>query len=239
LVFTGLTYVLWQTFCFFKISGMADGISNGHGRILGLLIVIGVGLVGLLAILNAPGGAALLRIPELPGAVFNRLQLLQTLVGLTLIMALLLLYRKRRLAGSSTLTMTLGVMFTLWFALMSGITTLSWTLKGAYKGFSAIASEINDKLDSKLGLSVVRDSRDEYFDPLLYYIGREVTLHPPERLELSCPGFILARRSWVESLPSEQISGADVVLKTAEWRLIQSGAAISPERELLLLACRQ
>ncbi len=206
---------------------------------LGLLIVIGVGLVGLLAILNAPGGAALLRIPELPGTVFNRLQLLQTLVGLALIMALLLLYRKRRLAGSSTLTMTLGVMFTLWFALMSGITTLSWTLKGAYKGFSAIASEIDDKLDSKLGLSVVRDSRDEYFDPLLYYIGREVALHPPERLELSCPGFILARRSWVESLQTEQASRADVVLKTAEWRLVQTGAAISPDRELLLLACRQ
>lgn len=227
-------------------SALFRGSSKQQGRIymisrlfLGLLITIGVGLVGLLAVINVPGGAAMLgsHMPELPFGVSGRLRALQSMVGLTLVVVLLILYRRRRLVGEATLTLTLMLVFGLWFALMSSITALSWTFKGVFKGFPEMAEKINGETSEHSVVSVVRDPRDEYFDPLLYYLGREVKLHPPEQKVLQCPGFTLARRSWVDALPAEQMSKATVALKTAEWRLVQSGAEIHPERELYLLKC--
>ncbi|NDC36663.1 MAG: hypothetical protein EBZ48_01275 [Proteobacteria bacterium] len=87
-------------------------------------------------------------------------------------------------------------------------------------------------------LRVVRTAREEYFDPLLYYLNRSVELQSPERTELQCPGFTLARQSWFDALPEQvRLNGIEIALSTEEW-LNRTVASSSAGNRLALLRCK-
>jgi 4-amino-4-deoxy-L-arabinose transferase-like glycosyltransferase len=69
---------------------------------------------------------------------------------------------------------------------------LSWTLifitgcKAALKPHRAAAQAINELVPINADLEAVRRRNDEYLDPVLYYLRREVRLISPERAILEC-----------------------------------------------------
>lgn len=61
-------------------------------------------------------------------------------------------------------------------AVVSACISFGFAVKGELKGFERAAHKINSLVPADEDLFLIKDSRDEYFDPLLYYLDRDVTL---------------------------------------------------------------
>lgn len=69
--------------------------------------------------------------------------------------------------------------------------------KAELKGFSTMADRIRAVVGTA-PLSLYKGSREEYFDPILYYVKRDVVIRPAEGPAEPCEGFFVARRTWLE-----------------------------------------
>lgn len=119
---------------------------------------------------------------QMGGAAIDATKLLPLLIISTLLLALAI-FRGQSVSRVSAL---LAV-----FASVSIPLSLGLTVKGYFKDFEAIAGKIS-KLTSESNIMVVKDSRDEYFDPIIYYLKRRVEIRSEFK---SCSGFILTRKS--------------------------------------------
>jgi len=70
-------------------------------------------------------------------------------------------------------------------------------IKAELKGFGVMADRIN-AIAGSAPLSVYKGSREEYFDPILYYVKRAVVIRPSEGRPEPCEGYFIARRAWLE-----------------------------------------
>lgn len=115
-------------------------------------------------------------------------------VGASLIALLLPLVRRFELRGEWRLAagaLTLVGVFSI--ALALGV-----SVRSRLKNFEPVAAAINQKAGSA-PLQVVRIVRDEFFDGILYYLRREVSLVPPDQFPQRCGGFALMRHDqWLE-----------------------------------------
>lgn len=75
-------------------------------------------------------------------------------------------------------------------------------VKNFLKGFDRAAPQIAHALAAGEKLSVVRQPREEFFDPLLYYLSREVTLVPQQEAASICPSLLLMRNEDLAALKS-------------------------------------
>lgn len=78
-------------------------------------------------------------------------------------------------------------------AIFSSIIVTGLSIKNFVKGFDRDAHHIVSAVPPDEELSVVREPREEFFDPLLYYLKREVTLIQRDLLPRRCPATIVIR----------------------------------------------
>jgi 4-amino-4-deoxy-L-arabinose transferase-like glycosyltransferase len=97
-----------------------------------------------------------------------------------------------------------GVMATVWLLLvlvMSGVTAAGSVVKSHYKGFEQMGATWLATAAEGERLAVFKHPFDEYFDPLLMYVRRPVSLIPLERVGQECaPGTVYAaKRIWLDA----------------------------------------
>ncbi len=201
-------------------------------RLIAVLFLIGIVTVALLDMVTIPGASGVAGLVQFPEGLERRGGVLQALLGAALV-ALYLLWRRR--AG---VILSPWPVFVLWFAIMSAITSLSWIAKGEFKGFEQLAARVKSLASADTPLRVVRGAREEYFDPILYYLDRPVELQLPQYQELRCPGFTLARASWFEAAPIDW-SKAQKVLELQEWRAEHLLAPSDSKNLLVLVQCAE
>jgi 4-amino-4-deoxy-L-arabinose transferase-like glycosyltransferase len=104
-----------------------------------------------------------------------------------------------------------------WLCAVAGmliLVQLGLALKAHFKGFQGMAQSIAQTVGTD-ALTVIRGEKEEYFDPILWYLDRSVVLQP--RLDLQN----LPEKSWVlvqsSDLPAEL--GAQIKLFTVRERL--------------------
>ncbi len=66
-------------------------------------------------------------------------------------------------------------------------------VKNFMKGFDRAAYTINRMLPEETRLSVVREAREEFFDPLMFYLRRPVSLVNRGEVRAACPGALVVR----------------------------------------------
>lgn len=71
-------------------------------------------------------------------------------------------------------------------------------IKSDLKGFSRIAAEISKRVSDQQILNVVKYQREEFFDPLFYYLRREVNLLDARNPTLPPDQFVIARLNWLK-----------------------------------------
>lgn len=91
--------------------------------------------------------------------------------------------------------------------------------KQSFKGFERTAQAVTTIVPRAAPLGVIRAREDEYFDPLLFYLGREVSIVGPQRLAcqgcLAGDGFFLGRERDRNALTS---TGCEVL---SSWEFLQ------------------
>ncbi len=102
----------------------------------------------------------------------------------------------------------------------------SLTIKGELKGFYRIAEDINLKTSGQT-LTVVKSTRDEYFDPIFYYLDRRVMIAEDFA---ACSGTYLIK---AETL------GTNSVEIIARYGETPTDFGKPPKRELVLFRCQQ
>jgi hypothetical protein len=84
-----------------------------------------------------------------------------------------------------------------WIGLV-GLFFLGTTVKNDLKGFAAQAATINQHVPAEAALYVIRKYRQEYFDPILYYLDRKVTLiHTKTALNKNEQGFPFTEQQFI------------------------------------------
>lgn len=195
------------------------------------LFAIAVTLVAMQELVQVPGVATIASLSAFPRRLIVTVGLAQALFAG--VVAILFVWWR-----ACSKELTVSILFALWFLVMSTITSLSWLTKGEFKGFSYMAQQIVAVVDPSESLRVVRTPKDEYFDPLLYYLNRQVLLQRPELRSLSCPGFTLARADWFAGVDSDsKDERAKIVLETQEWRNLHSIRRESSQNRLVLVRC--
>ena len=136
--------------------------------------------------------------------------------------ALLLLWSTPRAVVTwlACLTLMLG-----WLALGIGI-------KNHLKGFDRIAAAINQRVPAEQQIFLPKHPRDEYFDPVLYYIGRKVTLVSENFDACAMTGFVIAHRAWLEELSDAKRACLKEIFAA---RTIPDQQQKRTEREIVLL----
>lgn len=193
----------------------------GRQRLLGFLRNLATGLcvliLGLLAIIFS--------LQHWAGALPPALLLAQRMIldqghlpALVLLFALLassLLYLTRY----SRMTLSLARIWILATALWLVGTQTGLGLKNYFKGFDRIADEINDRVAVNQPLYVFREKGEEYYDPVLLYLRRSVTLVEP--------GF-----SWPSDGPAviRRDRFADLVKQAAQHGLVLITGAVFRQR---------
>lgn len=76
------------------------------------------------------------------------------------------------------------------------------SFRNRLKNFEPVAQQINQQVGGA-SLQVVRELRDEFFDGILYYLRREVSLVDPADITSQCSGFALLRYDQWLKLKSE------------------------------------
>lgn len=93
--------------------------------------------------------------------------------------------------------------------LFISVQTFGLGVKNHYKHFAVAASALRAMVGEE-SLVIKRAPREELFDPLLYYLGRPVTLSPAEEFSVPRGQFVVARLPWYLRFRSEQPNGVDI-----------------------------
>jgi hypothetical protein len=72
------------------------------------------------------------------------------------------------------------------FTLMAAVVAGGSTVKAGFKGFRAMAYELQSLSGGSDRLVVIKDSFDEYFDPILYYLAQPVRVLPAVVANFRC-----------------------------------------------------
>lgn len=83
-------------------------------------------------------------------------------------------------------------------SIFAGIISLGLGLKYSLTGFRAQAEFLRSAIPADCPVFVIKKHEDEFFDPVIYYLGREAFRVPPEGREFS-KGLYLSRLSWHEA----------------------------------------
>lgn len=179
-------------------------------------------LIALALLLSAWGPELVFSVVELRhGLVWQRSMayliehaaVLQLLSGAALLLLLLaqLYPRISCLAGWTAVWVLIGV----WMAFGRGI-------KADLKHFEPMARIILAQASATETIWVVKDSFDEYFDPLLYYLKREARLVKPTSVEIPVGALVVVRAAWlVESGKQDRFA---IVAKMSPLPDMESGA---------------
>jgi 4-amino-4-deoxy-L-arabinose transferase len=89
-------------------------------------------------------------------------------------------------------------------ALMSVFVAAGYSIRNRFKDFDGVAQALLAKVGDQ-PLQVVRESRDEFFDGILYYLGRSVDLVTPNDFHLRCKGYALVRYDHWQELKGQAI----------------------------------
>jgi hypothetical protein len=89
-------------------------------------------------------------------------------------------------------------------ALMSVFVAAGYSIRNRFKDFDGVAQALLAKVGDQ-PLQVVRESRDEFFDGILYYLGRPVDLVTPNDFPLRCKGYALVRYDHWQELKGQAI----------------------------------
>lgn len=83
--------------------------------------------------------------------------------------------------------------------ILATITCVGNAIKGVSRDFPAMAAQWVSVSEPGEKLAVVKDTFDEYFDPMLFYVRREVAVLQSDAKRLTCdPNLVyLARREWL------------------------------------------
>lgn len=106
---------------------------------------------------------------------------------------------------------------------------LGMGVKADLKQFKVFATQINSQLESAADLYVVKAPREEFFDPIFYYLKREVKLQSTKNPNLPENSLVLARLSWLES--STYNDRAEILSKFKSVPEVQAGT----DRDTLVL----
>lgn len=89
-------------------------------------------------------------------------------------------------------------------ALLSIAIALGFSVRNQLKDFEGVSAQVQTHVGNA-PLQVAREMRDEFFDGVLYYLGREVELIEPSEFIGRCSGFALLRyehwQKWQGDLP--------------------------------------
>jgi 4-amino-4-deoxy-L-arabinose transferase-like glycosyltransferase len=203
-------------------------LSRGAGRMEGMLGVVGITLFCVLG-LYMQGVLSLGKADEL---VRQTLRETLTVAASVLFVALLpCLVRGERAGRESLRNITVGLL-----GVMAVATCLGSTVKARLRGFPSITAQWVAYAGGGTQLAVIKDSFDEYFDPIFFYIRRNVSIIQADAPQISCvPETVyLARRAWLES-EGGRFRGTLVDLKV----LREEKAALSENtsRDLIAFRC--
>jgi 4-amino-4-deoxy-L-arabinose transferase-like glycosyltransferase len=146
------------------------------------IFVIGVLLLGLAAVAETLIPVLVARgiiIPIFPGSL--------ALVLLVLGVAVVLIW-----ALTSKLEIRYSIAYLIFLLLFTGILQGGLWVKHRLKGFDVAADGINSAVGSA-PLTVIKAKREEFFDPLFFYLRREVKIAPEEETSLKCSGFAVLK----------------------------------------------
>ena len=133
------------------------------------------------------------------------------------------------------------LVFTLWaglFSLMAVIVSWGSTIKAHLKDFPEMARQVTALRSGAAQLVVIKDRFDEYFDPILFYIGAPVVVHPAEFEEFRCnPGAVyFTHTAWLTELISQR-GGSDIVLLGVVREALKDAAPGRKRREVSIFRC--
>ncbi len=141
-----------------------------------VMIGIALGIEALVPLLTARG----LMVPLIPKGV----ALIIFLFGIASFVAW---------GGAWQANRRLVVSFSLLALLLITSIQIGLWVKAKLKGFDTAASRITELVGGE-ELTVLKGEREEFFDPLFYYLGREVSLRPAEKGSLECKGFAVLKK---------------------------------------------
>ncbi len=115
-------------------------------------------------------------------------------------------------------------------------TCLGSTVKAHLKGFPVMAAKWIEYGRDAERLVVIKGSFDEYFDPILFYVRRDVEIFDAEAAQVPCDtkSVYLTRRSWLES-DRQRFQGALLNLKALRGELASLTGDTS--RDLIAFRC--
>lgn len=99
-------------------------------------------------------------------------------------------------------------------------TCLGSTVKAHLRGFPVMTAEWLDYARGSENLVVIKDRFDEYFDPILFYVRRDVEVLDSEARSIGCDPrkVYLTRRSWIET-DRHRFQGSLIDLRTLRAEL--------------------
>lgn len=122
---------------------------------------------------------------------------------------------------------SIAILFALYFPMVCGSVGLS--IKGALKGFAENAQQIGATI-GEYPLTVVKNTRDEYFDPILFY------LHRPVRIVTAfehCDGYYLFKRELFDTVREKE--RFEIVRLYQE---VQDSSKENAKNEIVLASCK-
>ena len=126
-------------------------------------------------------------------------------------------------------------------ALFGAVIFIGLGIKSDLKGFDRMAAGVRAELDPATKIVVIKAARDEYFDPLLYYLGRPVSFVNPEEWVLPCDPaaqVFVARYDWFSNFAElQRARGGDVLVRgTFNQRYDEQRGR--RDRAVVLFSCR-
>lgn len=119
--------------------------------------------------------------------------------------------------------------FTFQFALCA-VVFVGLSVRNSFCNFQGMAERINSIVPAGKTLRVVREMRDEYLDPVLYYVMRPARILPPDLGSLPCDKTMIGKRDVVMRLKSEPAHGKFMILRTLDV-LRQIPDSLRPEEK--------
>lgn len=122
-----------------------------------------------------------------------------------------------------------------WYAaltLIVGWLALGIGVKNHLKGFDRIAAAINQLVPYDQAIVLPKHARDEYFDPLLYYLSRKVSLVDENIDPCAIKSYIIASRAWLSKQPESKKTCLREMLIT---KTVPDQSKVRLDREIVLL----
>lgn len=144
--------------------------------------------------------------------------------------------------GSAFHTVPIRSLFACIGILSAGAVALSIGvgIKGRIKNFEQIASAISTQVPASEPLAVIKHVRDEFFDPILYYVHRSVELLPRDTENLECRKNTVALGAWFDQVGRQILLDRGYsVQEIARYNDLSDAARGNRDREMILFSCRE